>query len=117
MDGFADGVCGSAQSSFSGGLACNTKIRRLALWANDMGSIYIEGPGYENVEANWDLAAANGGHIIIAPKAEPARVHKFSICVLEIRKESCKLQVRPTSKEILGTQLGFKPVKPIRSRI
>ena len=117
MDGFEDGVCGSAQTSFSGGIACNTKIRRLALWANDMGSIYIEGPGYENVEANWELAGANGGHIIIAPKAEPVRVHELSPSPNKTKIEPCKLQVGPITNEIPGTQLGCKPGKPIQSKI
>ena len=43
--------------------------------------------------------------------------YDFSIYIWDMKNESCKLQVGPTSKEIPGTQLGFKPAKPIRSRI
>ena len=67
LNGFADTVCSGSVTEFSGGLACNNKIRRLALWSNNMGNITISGPGYDNVQPNGEFAGANAGHLIFAP--------------------------------------------------
>ena len=64
LDGFANVPgCSGPDPTYSG-YVCDSsvKIRRLTIWAPDMGDLILRGPGY-NVRANWDrqVMGANAG--------------------------------------------------------
>ena len=67
MNGFGNiPGCSKASSIYGGGYACDSSvhIRRLVLWASNMGDIKISGPGYDvNPNLSGPTFGANGGKI------------------------------------------------------